>query len=49
MGKDRQFTDTEKNFALKCIQHYQSTWEAREQKNLEADVLAKINSMEYDR
>ena len=49
MGQDREFTAEEKACALKCVKHYQDSWEAREKKNLEHDVVAKINSMEYDR
>lgn len=49
MGQDRKFTDKEIKYVLNCVNDYKKAWEAREVKNLEQDVIAKIDSIEYDK
>jgi|APGre2960657423_1045063.scaffolds.fasta_scaffold433758_1 hypothetical protein len=38
MGQDRDFTDDEKKFALRTVQHFKEAWEKIEEENLRKDV-----------
>ena len=49
LGQDRDFTDDEKRFALKTVQHFKETWEQIEEENLRKDVVWKIEANEYDK
>jgi len=45
MGQDREFTEQEKLFALRTARTFRDYWEEIEKKNLEADILKRIDSM----
>jgi len=46
MGQDRQFSESERLFALRTIQKYRDRWEQSERDNLRADIDSKINKSE---
>lgn len=48
MGQDREFTEEQKQYALKCIKHFKEQWEKIENRNLERDVLAKTAGLDFD-
>jgi hypothetical protein len=48
-GQDRTFSEEEKNFALRCVQHYRDRWEKLEEENLCSDINAKLDYNEEDR
>lgn len=47
MGQDREFSPTEKLFALRTVQAYRDRWEKSERDNLKADIDSKIAKMEF--
>lgn len=49
MGQDKQFTEEQKQYALKVAKHYRESWEKSEVANLQKDVLQKTANLEFDR
>jgi hypothetical protein len=46
MGQDRTFTEEERLFALRTVQHYRDRWEQSERDNLKSDIEKKIHKVE---
>ena len=49
MGQDQEFTEEQKQYALKVIKHYRESWEMSEVTNLKKNVLQKTANLEFDR
>jgi hypothetical protein len=47
-GQDREFTEEQRLYALRCIQAYRDRWEKLEEENLTSDINSKIETMELD-
>ena len=49
MGQDQEFTEEQKQYALKVVKHYRESWEKSEVTNLTKDVLQKTANLDFDR
>ena len=49
MGQDREFTETERRFALQTVMNFKEIWERTEFENLTRDRNRKIKIMEIDK
>jgi hypothetical protein len=49
LGQDLEFSEDEKQFALKTVKMYKDTWDALEKKNLDNDVKLYLQHGDFDR
>jgi hypothetical protein len=49
LGQDRQFTEDETKFALRCVQRYRDEWERIERDALKADIEHRLDQMDFDK
>lgn len=49
MGQDRQYSDEQREFALKTVQEFKERWEQLEEENMRQDILTKVERSEMDK
>ena len=49
LGQDRQFTEDETKFALRCVQRYRDEWERIERDALKKDIEHRLEQMDFDK
>lgn len=49
MGQDRKFSERQKVFALRAVQHFRDRWEEQEKDNLRSDIQAQVDRSEHKR